>query len=266
MTVYLGCVLSKKYLNPSADVITILAGLDEVDAVFLDFAEVIERAIGGGRSCKFFCLCCYASRGELEAKCSEVDIREKAVETATILTAGAWQTSLVSYFMQRDLFPALMKVNHPFTNLFPLCHEENPLGVSVLAITFLLQPVDLSSLHFATISNRTQCISTFPSANHPEKSLALLGLLANYNKFEFRNPYLLRLADYVNSQVIQDTTRLIGNICGQLRDDYITISDDAPAGWSISSTLSYVGLGVLAPSKTAPVIGETEACEKFASL
>ena len=57
-------------------------------------------------------------RDRLEAKCSAVDIKEGAVETATILTAGAWQTSLVSYFMQRDLFPALMKVNHSSHTFF----------------------------------------------------------------------------------------------------------------------------------------------------
>ena len=39
-----------------------------------------------------------------------VDIRKKAVQTALSLTSGAYQTSLVSYFTHRDLFPALMKV------------------------------------------------------------------------------------------------------------------------------------------------------------
>lgn len=38
------------------------------------------------------------------------DIRRKALDTALSLTAGAYQTSLVSYFSYRDLFPALMKV------------------------------------------------------------------------------------------------------------------------------------------------------------
>ena len=39
-----------------------------------------------------------------------VDVRRKALDSALSLTAGAYQTSLVSYFSHRDLFPALMKV------------------------------------------------------------------------------------------------------------------------------------------------------------
>ena len=39
-----------------------------------------------------------------------VEIRSKAVDVALSLTAGAYQTSLVSYFAHRDLFPALLRV------------------------------------------------------------------------------------------------------------------------------------------------------------
>ena len=39
-----------------------------------------------------------------------VDVRQKAIEVALSLTSGAYQTSLVSYFTHRDLFPSLMKV------------------------------------------------------------------------------------------------------------------------------------------------------------
>ena len=52
MTVFLAGILAKKYTNPSADIITVLAGLDEVDAVFSDFANAIETTIRVGRSCK----------------------------------------------------------------------------------------------------------------------------------------------------------------------------------------------------------------------
>ena len=40
----------KRYTNPSADIITVLAGLDEVDAVFSEFASVIDSIIRNGRS------------------------------------------------------------------------------------------------------------------------------------------------------------------------------------------------------------------------
>lgn len=39
-----------------------------------------------------------------------VDIRRKAIEAALSVTSGAYQTSLLSYFTHRDLFPSLMKV------------------------------------------------------------------------------------------------------------------------------------------------------------
>ena len=39
-----------------------------------------------------------------------VEVRDKAVEVTLSLTSGAYQTSLVSYFTHRDLFPALIKV------------------------------------------------------------------------------------------------------------------------------------------------------------
>ena len=35
-------------MNTSTDVITVLAGLDEVDSVFIDFADVIETLIHSG--------------------------------------------------------------------------------------------------------------------------------------------------------------------------------------------------------------------------
>lgn len=53
LTVVLGAVLAKRYTNPSADIITVLAGLDEVDAVFSEFASAIESIIRTGRSCRF---------------------------------------------------------------------------------------------------------------------------------------------------------------------------------------------------------------------
>ena len=42
----------KRYTNPSADIITVLSGLDEVDAVFFEFANAIEGIIRTGGSRK----------------------------------------------------------------------------------------------------------------------------------------------------------------------------------------------------------------------
>lgn len=190
LTVFLGVTLAKRYTNPSSDTITVIAGLDEVDAVFSEFANVIEQCIRAGRS---------------------VELRQKAIDTALALTAGAYQTSLVSYFSYRDLFPALMKY---------------------------MQDSDRRDMTFT--------------------AFLLLGLLANYNKFEFRNPYRARLEDFVNEATIQKIVVALGETSSASRDHYVAIQDDIAEGWNLSSALSYIGLGILAPSKPAVAASRPE--------
>lgn len=48
LTAFLGGVLSKKYTNPSSDVIVILAGLDEVDKLVSDLVNGIDDLIRHG--------------------------------------------------------------------------------------------------------------------------------------------------------------------------------------------------------------------------
>ena len=96
----------------------------------------------------------------------------------------------------------------------------------------------------------------------------LLGLLSNYNKFEFQNPYRLRLDDFVNEGTIQTIIRAVGSTCAGSRKRYINVQDDLPEGWSLSSTLGMFGLGAIAPgTKTAqPAIDPEVAKETFAKL
>ncbi|MCJ1408072.1 hypothetical protein MMC19_002145 [Ptychographa xylographoides] len=176
LTVFLAAVLSKRYTNPSSDIITVLAGLDEVDAIFSE------------------------SSGRLTL--DTVDVRQKAIEVALSLTSGAYQTSLVSYFTHRDLFPSLMKY----------------------------------------IQDSDTIIRAF-------EPFLLLGILVNYNKFEYRNPYRLRLEDFVNESTIQKIISGLGSIFAQSRQKYAAIFEDVAEGWNLSSTLTYIGLGVLAPIK-----------------
>lgn len=72
-------------------------------------------------------------------------------------------------------------------------------------------------------------------------------MLANYNKFEFQNPYQLRLNDFVNEAAIQKVVQCIGHTCQSVRSRYIKILDDLPEGWSFSNTLNMIGLGAIAP-------------------
>ncbi|MCJ1389597.1 hypothetical protein MMC18_002454 [Xylographa bjoerkii] len=199
LTVFLAGVLSKRYTNPSSDMITVLAGLDEVDAVFSDFANAIETIIRTGRT---------------------KVVRKKAIEAGLSLTSGAYQTSLVSYFTHRDLFPSLMKY---------------------------VQDSDENSQAF--------------------EPFLLLGLLVNYNKFEYRNPYRLRLEDFVNEATIQTIVSGLGITLSQSRNKYTSVIEDVPEGWNLSSTLTYMGLGVLAPIKAiTPAAAADDNKEQFASL
>ena len=96
----------------------------------------------------------------------------------------------------------------------------------------------------------------------------LLGLLANCNKFEFQNPYQLRLNDFVNESIIQKIAKGVGIACGGLRNGYIAVHDDIPEGWTLTSTLVFFGLRALAPGardKAVPPTAE-EAKAMFAAL
>ncbi|KHJ33956.1 putative chromosome 10 open reading frame 76 [Erysiphe necator] len=200
-TALMAAIFRKKYTNPSSDVIDLLAGLDQVDKIFTDFVAALDITIRNGRS---------------------LDLRQKAVESALCLVSGAYQTSLLSYFIYRDLFLSLMK---------------------------FIQDSETISRSF--------------------RSFILLGLLANYNKFEFQNPYQLRLDDFVNEATIQKIIRSVGYTCSKLRGEYVAIQNDSPEGWSISNTLSMMGLSAIAPravSSAPPVFDAEVAKEMFAKL
>lgn len=104
---FLGVCLEKKYTNPSSDIIEVLAGLDNVDAVFTELVTALDQVIKDGRTSM-----CMFSSNELQLLLNGVldELRQKAVRTAMAVVSGAYQTVLVSYFINRDLFPSLMKV------------------------------------------------------------------------------------------------------------------------------------------------------------
>ncbi|KAI0156463.1 hypothetical protein GGR57DRAFT_82737 [Xylariaceae sp. FL1272] len=201
LTTFFSAILTKKYTNPSSDIIAVLAGLDEVDHVFTDFVGALDGIIRNGKT---------------------LEIRERAVEVVLSITSGAYQTSLLTYFIHRDLFPAIMKF---------IQDSDSPDRV--------LEP------------------------------FTLLGLLANYNKFEFQNPYQLRLNDFVNEAAIKKIVRCVGQTCKGLRTQYLEILDDLPEGWSITHAFSVMGLGKFAPGSKAnqkPNYDPEAAKQMFAKL
>ncbi|KAI9792468.1 MAG: hypothetical protein M1816_002352 [Peltula sp. TS41687] len=108
-------------------------------------------------------------------------------------------------------------------------------------------------------------VEDIPSVNEP---FILLGILANYNKFEFQNPYRLRLDDFVNETIIQKIIESIGRTCSSARDRYVDVQDDSPEEWSLSNTLTYLGLGSLSFNKkpTTQTVDEETAKRLFAQL
>ncbi|KAL2018194.1 hypothetical protein VTK56DRAFT_1167 [Thermocarpiscus australiensis] len=233
LSTFMAAVLAKKYTNPSSDVIELLAGLDHIDTVFTEFVGALESLIRNGRSGAHEC-CPNGighvgqeeprSVGNRAVGCMyTADLQQRAVEVALAVTSGAYQTSLLTYFIQRDLFPAIIN-----------CIQS-------------------------------QLSSTTPRITSP---FMLLGLLANYNKFEFQNPYQLRLNDFVNERVIRGIVRSVGQTCQKLRGQYVDVQEDLPEGWSLAGTLSKIGLGAIAPGGK-PVqkpVYDAETAKMFAEL
>ncbi|KAF9770940.1 hypothetical protein IL306_011412 [Fusarium sp. DS 682] len=52
LSVFLSCLLSKRYPHPSSDIMVLLAGLDQIDAVFTDFVSALEAIIRNSKECK----------------------------------------------------------------------------------------------------------------------------------------------------------------------------------------------------------------------
>ncbi|KAF9698630.1 hypothetical protein EKO04_003386 [Ascochyta lentis] len=200
LTVFLDAALTKKYTNPSSDIIAVLAGLNDADAVMTDFIATLDAVIRTGRT---------------------LALRRKAVRATLSITAAGFHTALPSYFTHRDLFPSLMKY----------------------------------------IQDAEDSAQVLPA-------LYLLGLLSNYNKFEFQNPYRLRLDDFVNDAIIRDMITCFGTTCQDIRDVYVAIQDDMPEAWSLGSTLRTIGLGVLAPGSrpTTPTPNLEETKSLFSAL
>ena len=100
------------------------------------------------------------------------------------------------------------------------------------------------------------------------RAFLLLGLLANYNKFEFRNPYKTRLEDFVNEATIVRIVHGLGAACMASRNEYVAIQEDIAAGWTLGTALNYIGLGLFASAKGAKpaVVTADDMKEAFGNL
>lgn len=72
----------------------------------------------------------------------------------------------------------------------------------------------------------------------------------------------------MNENIIKRIIELLGITCSSARDRYIEIQDDSPEEWSLSNTLTYLGLGGLNFNKKQipRTIDEETAKRRFAQL
>ncbi|KAG0223921.1 hypothetical protein BGX31_008272, partial [Mortierella sp. GBA43] len=177
LTIVLGEIFRKKFNNWSFDVIHLLTGLSHADNVFRTLVEGLDTTLG--------------SEDPLE-------IRTTALRLAITLACGndnVNKNSLNEYFMQRNLFPSLIK--------FFLRAESTELAFEVMA---------------------------------------LLGLLANYNKYEIQNPYLSNLTELNNAETFQKMVMVTVHTFDGMRGGYTKVMDDDEMSTvsKLTSALSYV--------------------------
>ncbi|KAF9585648.1 hypothetical protein BGW38_001366 [Lunasporangiospora selenospora] len=72
--------------------------------------------------------------------------------------------------------------------------------------------------------------------------MTLLGLLANYNKYEIQNPYLIQLADLNDDAIFHKMSMVLAHKFDDMQRDYTEVmDDDDPSTVSrVASALSYV--------------------------
>ncbi|KAK5451645.1 hypothetical protein LTS15_007905 [Exophiala xenobiotica] len=215
LTAFLCAVFTKKFSNPNTDVIEILAGLGAIDRSMSDLVHGLESIV---------------------RQAANDILRTKALETTLALVAGGFHTNLVSYFMHKDLFSALVKVDQDF---FPE----------------------------AKLTSTQYIHDIHGSLSASLKAFVIIGVLSSYNKFESQNVYQNRLEDFVNEETIRLLVHNFTDTCVLIRDQILAVQDDLPASWSLNSTLAMVGLRALSADSNKPLPpSEEEAKALFTSL
>jgi hypothetical protein len=91
VSVFFQSIFSRGFV--STDIIDILAGLRGIDSCFVKFVDAVEQII---------------------FKCPIASTRVVAIRTLAVVAGGLYQTSLSSYFFQRNLFTPIIKVSSCF--------------------------------------------------------------------------------------------------------------------------------------------------------
>ncbi|KAG0245275.1 hypothetical protein BGW41_002744 [Actinomortierella wolfii] len=161
LSIVLSEIFRKKFHNWSFDVIHLLTGLPHADLVFKTLVQGICT--------------------NLESD-SSATLRAAAMRLACILACGndnVNKNSLNQYFMQKDIFPVVIK---------------------------FIMDCDPPSLAF--------------------EAMSLLGILANYNKYETENPYQTSLTALDDPAILRRMAQVIFDCCIDMRRKYMEIFDD----------------------------------------
>lgn len=126
-------------------------------------------------------------------------------------------------------------------------------------------PLTLSSIRANILLQLLQDSLDSQASIYP---LVLLTLLVNYNRFEFQNPYQLRLENLASTPTINTIITSIGSSITSCVDQYSAVQEDQPEGWNLSGALSWLGLGGLArrPQATQSALTDEDADKVFAIL
>ncbi|KAF9906779.1 hypothetical protein EC991_000290 [Linnemannia zychae] len=177
LTVVLGEIFRKKFHNWSFDVIHLLTGLSHADLVFRTLIQELCTILDSEES---------------------LQMQVVALRLAIALACGndnVNKNSLNEYFMQKDMFPSLIKFF-----------------------------VKVESIELAF------------------EAMSLLGLLANYNKYETQNCYLASLAALNDDAILRKMAMVITYTCDKMRKSYTEVMDDDEQSTvsKLTSVFSYV--------------------------
>ncbi|KAI8604636.1 hypothetical protein EDD21DRAFT_202158 [Dissophora ornata] len=83
---------------------------------------------------------------------------------------------------------------------------------------------------------------TVESVSLASEAMALLGLLANYNKYEIQNPYLTNLSALKDEVALRKMSMIIAHTCDSMRRGYVEVMEDDGLSTvsKLTSALSYV--------------------------
>ncbi|KAK4056590.1 hypothetical protein OIO90_002438 [Microbotryomycetes sp. JL221] len=119
----------------------------------------------------------------------------------------------------------------------PLTLRHRTLQLALVIVASLNQSsVTAYFLRRDMFSTLVKFMSDDESAPYVYESSLLLGLLANFRKFEARNPYGVRIEDFVEDLVMVRIIDVVRTVCQRSRDTYIEVSDDTTPSFVASLT------------------------------